>query len=141
MKPSHDSWNVLHDGAITQVSGVCPGTLSLKIEIPYLCDLLAKGSSFLWVHLDGCTLTRFLSFESSEPVDDLSTLTSMDLTVLSATETAQGVSVTCINGELRLAYSDARYVLEGDVPLEYALIMNACQKYWDDWERRYKGDA
>ena len=138
MKSSLDLWNILHDGSVVETVGECPGTVSFKLEIAYLCNMLAKGRSFLWVHLRDCTLAQFTPFDSVEPVADFSGLTPPDLTILSATEHEGRLSVVCVGGELHLAYSDARLTLDGGAPLEYAALERACETYWSEWERNNK---
>lgn len=138
MKSSHDIWNVLHDGSIVEARSGVPGTVSFKVEIPYLCEVVAAGCTFLWVHLQGCTLVRFFSFESDKYETDLASIAALEPEVLSAAEEGAGLRVACGDGELFLEYEDAHCVLEGDVPLDFDSIGAASQKYWEDWERSCK---
>lgn len=134
-------WNLLHDGGIVTFSGECPGDISVKVEVEYLCDVLATGSNFLWVHLHSCSDVEFTPFENSELVKDLTQLRDCDLEILRAKDEESHILVFCTDGILRLNYVDATCELDNGVSVTFTSLSQACKKYWDDWERRSKDDA
>ena len=141
MRACVDIWNLLHDGSIVTFSGECPGDISVKVEIEYLCDVLATESKFLWVHLHSCSDVEFTPFENSELVKDLTQLGDCDLEILSATDEESHISVCCTNGILRLNYVDATCELENGVSVTFTTLSQACKKYWNDWEQRSRDDS
>lgn len=134
-------WNLLHDGSIVAFSGECPGDISVKVEVEYLCDVLASGSKFLWVHLHSCSNAAFIPFENSELSKDLTQLRDCDLEILSAKDEECHISVCCTNGILYLNYVDAACELDNGVLVTYTNLSLACKKYWNDWERSRRDDS
>ncbi|WP_017298022.1 hypothetical protein [Nodosilinea nodulosa] len=134
-------WNVLHDGSIVAFRGEHPGNLSVKVEIRYLCEALATGSKFLWVHLLGCTDVAYTPFENSNLVVDFKSLGNGELEILSAKGEDSHISICCTEGILRLSYVDATCELDNGVPVTFATLSEVRKKYWDDWEQRGKNDV
>lgn len=98
MRSHVDIWNVLHDGSIVAFTGDCPGDISVKVEIEYLCEVLATGSKFLWVHLRRCSDVAHIPFECSACFMHLVHLGDGDLEILSAKEEEHYISVCCAKG-------------------------------------------
>ena len=140
MRSQVDIWNVLHDGSIVAFIGECPGDISVKVEIEYLCEVLATGSKFLWVHLRSCSDAVYSPFGSSASVMHIVHLGDCDLEILSAKEEENHISVCCTEGILRLDYLDANCELDTGIPVPVAMLSQACKKYWDDWDRHSKDD-
>lgn len=132
MRSQVDIWSVLYDGSIVAFIGECPGDISVKVEIEYLCELLATGSKFLWVHLRSCSDAVYSPFESSASVMHIVHLGDCDLEILSAKEEGNHISVCCTEGILRLDYLDATCELDTGIPVPVAMLSQACKKYWDD---------
>ncbi|MGB3515126.1 MAG: hypothetical protein WBA43_01625 [Elainellaceae cyanobacterium] len=134
-------WKILHDGSIVAFSSEYPGSLSLKVEIRYLCEVLAAGSKFLWVHLYGCSDVSYTPLEDSDLVVDFRSLGNCELEILSAKDEDSHISICCTEGILRLSYVDATCELDNGVPVTFATLSQAHKKYWDDWEQRGKNDV
>ena len=140
MRSQVDIWNVLHDGSIVAFTGDCPGDISVKVEIEYLCEVLATGSKFLWVHLRSCRDVAYIPFECSASVMQLVHLGDCDLEILSAKDEVNYISVCCTQGVLRLNYVDATCELDTNVPISFATLSQTYKKYWDDWDWHSKDD-
>jgi len=141
MEPYFDVWNILHDGHIVAAKGDCPGDLSLKIQIGYLCEVLSKGSSFLWVHLHGVRVASFFSHYNSGPMTDPREWAAEKIEVIGAGKVRDHLLVDCDKGELNLVYADATYELENGTPISFHELEEACEKYWYEWERNNKENS
>ncbi len=125
-------WNLLHDGSIVAFEGECPGNISVKVEIEYLCEVLAVGSTFLWVHLHGCSTIAYIPFNDSTPITDLTQLRDCDLEILSAKNEEGHISVCCTDCILHLNYVDATCELDNGASVTFATLFQACKQYWDE---------
>ncbi|ESA35554.1 hypothetical protein N836_11185 [Leptolyngbya sp. Heron Island J] len=134
-------WNLLHDGNIVAFSGVCPGDISVKVEIEYLCELLTPGSKFLLIHLRDCSDITYSPFKRSDTVIKLESLGECDLEILNAKNEYNYISVCCTEGIIRLSYMDAHYELDNGVPISFTTLSQACKKYWKDWEQHNRNDV
>lgn len=128
-------WNLLHDGSIVAFEGEYPGDISVKVEIEYLCEVLAVGSTFLWVHLHGCSAIAYTPFNDSTPITDLTQLRDCDLEILSAKNEEGHILVCGTDGILRLNYVEATYELDNGAAVTFATLLQASKKYWNEWER------
>ena len=125
MEANIDIWNLLHDGNIVAFSNVGPGDISVKVEIEYLCELLATGSKFLLIHLRDCSDISYSPFKSSDTVIKPESLGECDLEILSAKNEHSYISVCCTEGIIRLSYMDAYYELDNGVPISFATLSQA----------------
>ena len=135
MEAKADLWNLLHDGSIVSFSGNCPGTVSVKVEIEYLCTLLAIESQFLLIHLQNCRDIAYIPFISPDTVLRLESLSACDLEILRATGENNLVSVTCTEGVIRLNYEGVSCELDNGVPIPFSTLSQACKKYWTTWKQ------
>ena len=140
MRSPVDIWNLLHDGRLVACTGECPGNISMKVEIEYLCEILATESKFLWVHLRSCSDVAYNPFKRSASVMHPMLLGDCDLEILSAKDEENHISVCCTEGILRLNYVDATCELDTGASITFATLSQAYKKYWDDWDRRSKDD-
>ena len=136
MRQSAVIWNNLHDGSIVAFEGICPGEMSLKVEIEYLCEVISKGSAFLWVRLHGCSELSFVPYGSSNPITEPADLSAIEPEVLNATDEDDHVTVCCQSGLLRLSYDAASLELDDGTLLTSSALVDAGERYWSDWEQR-----
>lgn len=135
MEANIDLWNLLHDGSVVAFSGDCPGNVSVKVEIEYLCEVLATGSKFLLIHLQDCSDIAYSPFTSPDMVLSLESLGDCDLEILSAKDEYSHISVACTEGVIRLNYVDASCTLDNGAPISFFTLSQACKKYWSTWEQ------
>lgn len=136
MKSCVEIWNLLHDGNIASIRGECPGNVSVKVEIEYLCEVLSAKSTFIWVHLHGCSTIAYTPFHDSTCITALSQLRDCDFEILSAKNEGNHISVCCTDGILHLNYVDTTCELDNGTSVTLDTLLQACQKYWDEWSHR-----
>ena len=125
-------WNFLHDGCIIGFSGQCPGEISLKVEIEYLCKALDSDSKFLRLNLHSCSSLLYAPFTSSDVVKDLVQLEKLELEILNAKETGKDTVICCTEGILSVNYLDVTCTLNNGVLVSLSTLFQASKKYWDD---------
>jgi hypothetical protein len=62
MRDDHDIWNVFHDGDITEIVGRPPGDLVLRVEIPYLRQMILPSGAAFVVTLHASTRFEYSPF-------------------------------------------------------------------------------
>lgn len=132
-----DIWNVFHDGTITALSGEVPGNVHIFIEIRYLRAMLPGNGTGFNMQLGGCTLCEFEEYNKA-PSNDFSRIAALESEILSARAVDHILEVTCTLGTLRVAYGEAELALESGEPISNEALSEACDRYWDEWERSAK---
>ena len=133
MQSNLNIWNFLHDGCIVGLSGQCPGEVSLKVEIEYICKVLDSDSKFLWLNLHSCSSLFYAPFNNSDVVTDLVQLEKLELEILKAKETGKDTVICCTEGILSVNYLDVTCTLNNGVLVSLSTLFQASKKYWDDW--------
>jgi len=125
---------VFHDGSIVEINGDIP-SLQLRIEIEYLRNMFPEdGISFI-ASVSGCSFIQFHNWENATKTSLLAEIQSEEPEILSVEQEGNMALITCVTGELKISYEDIEFKLDTGSPISYSELEEACDKYWDDWER------
>lgn len=131
---SVELWNLLHDGSLTKLSGQVPGRVELTVEIDYLREIFRPAGRGFVVTLTGCTRLEFQPWDAESAVTNFAELARLEPELLSADERDDLITVTCVDGVLRLVYSSASVRLDTGRGITLAELESAAQNYWDELE-------
>jgi hypothetical protein len=135
-KEHYDIWNILHDGEITGIDGVIPGHLAIRVEIPYLRDMLApKGTAFV-LTLCNCTRFEYEVWDDRKKYSDVARIAAMKPFVLEASETPEGIRIGCTEGYIHASYGSVAYALDTGQIITFADLSAACDRYWTEWKAK-----
>jgi len=134
-----DIWGVFHDGVLKRIEGVIPGNLRLEVEIEYLRRMFDEPGSSFHIELIDCSKFVYSEYDQ-EPTSDVRQIQEREPEILYLTS-EQPLLLDCAAGSLELDYDDMRVVLPSGAEVSYEGLAAACERYWNDWSARSKGDA
>jgi hypothetical protein len=129
-------WNVLHDGTITAIDGVVPGTLKVSVDIWYLRPFFAPAGTAFVVELTECDLFEVLRWDDATPPADPVSFAALQPSILEASVEHDEVKMIWIGGELRLRYASVRISLDTGSAIPMEALLAAAERYWDSFGRR-----
>jgi len=132
-------WNVLHDGYITKITGIVPGTLRLEVKINYLRTRFKEPGEVFHLTLGGCSRFAYRDFEDKETggpfITDLAAIADINLEILEA-EIQDGIAkVVCARrvgqgGELEVKASHGALALDNERTVTIEEIIKVAEEYW-----------
>ncbi len=135
MRENIDILGVFHDGSIVEITGSLPD-ISFRIEIGYLRSMfLSKGDSFI-AHASGCESIDFYNWENGLLTKSLVEIEKAEPEILSIEQKGEMAHILCSTGELDILYKDITFQLDSGESVTFKELEDACNRYWDDWERR-----
>lgn len=127
-----DILGVFHDGVVEQIVGAVPGSVALRLNIPYLRKMFAgEGKGFI-LTLFGCTKFEYTEY-GEEPTSDIPTIATKQPEILYVTS-IEPLVLDCAMGTLELAFKEMEVSLDSGSPVSYEALGAASEKYWSDWE-------
>lgn len=123
-------WNILHDGSLAEAKGCVPGDVHVRVEIPYLRQLLFQDGDSIWVFLHSCSLFQFQQWSVDTPLTALQEIEAVSPEILSANEEDGHVRVTCVEGVLEVRYERVNLKLDNGRTLSLQALKEAAQLYW-----------
>jgi len=133
MKADYRIWNIFHDGDIAEVKGETPGDITIRVEIPYLRQMiLPSGTSFI-VTLHDCTRFEYEGFGGPR-IAGSQDVAKVRPEVLIAELDGDAIRITCTDGTLITAYGYASVALESGETTAFDDLTYACERYWTEWK-------
>lgn len=105
-------WHILHDGAISNITGSIPGDVCFAIELEYVRSQFPDPGSAFLIRASGCDLLSFKSFSTDSTVHSVESLGALDLEILSAHEDGNALRIVTTDGVIALRYQSERMFLD-----------------------------
>ena len=93
----------------------------------------------IWLNryaLSGCESIEFYNWETRARTKDLEEIQSEQAEILSIEQQGDIAHILCSTGELNVLYKDIEFQLDSGESVTYKELIDACNKYWDDWGSR-----
>lgn len=123
-------WNILHDGGFAEIKGVVPGDVQVRVEIPYLRQVLSQDGDSIWVVLHSCSLFQFWSWSVDTRFTALPEIEATSPEILSAHEEDEHVCVVCADGVLQVPYERVNVKLDNGRTVTLQDLDEAARLYW-----------
>ncbi len=136
MTEKYDIWNLFHDGQIADIAGDMP-EIRLRIEISYLRDMFSGMGDSFWISLHGCRVFQFVDWDNGRLLP-ASKIIAMETEILSMVMKGNQASIICLGGILALEYREISYQLDTGKFITLGEVEYACNRYWNQWEKRAK---
>lgn len=140
MNPRAEIWNILHDGGITSVVGDTPGNVSIRVNIPYLCQMFSPDGKDVIVHLRNCTRFTMNIWDEGMTTSDLDRIATIRTTILSTESEDAPVHIVTTLGEIDMDFDDFSLSLDSGISISFEDIGTACKTYWNRWEEQTKAE-
>lgn len=76
-----DTFNALHDGIIVEISNENHNVM-LKIEIPYLAEIVSKDFEYFFVELLNCNELKFQNYGDDNLISDFNEIAKLEIELL-----------------------------------------------------------
>lgn len=132
-----DIWNLLHDGTITEITGVVPGDVHLAIEIGYLRERFPDPGDRIGLTLHGCTSFRYQLLENSPacsdpafPLTNFAAIASNRPEIRHAKDWTNPRVVECSEGDLVLSADSFSLALDNGRAISFEDLSQVAEAYW-----------
>lgn len=125
--------NNFHDGSIVQFSKTS-NSVTLKIEIEYLAELINKKFNFFKCDLINCDEIYFKFWEEENIIYDLELMNEYELEILSAEDIENKIVVKCLTnvnngGELYIKTENIKIYAQDEKEITHSTLAQLSQQY------------
>jgi len=127
-------WNVLHDGAFTELHRD-GGDLIVKIQIEYLLEKLLDKPIYLQIRLCKCSIFEYTPWDE-EPISDLQKIQACEPEILSAESQLTNINMVCVSGMIRTSYAEPELILSTGSSITVNDLAKVAKEYWEEFAKR-----